>query len=75
MYNIVMEQPLTVILSHLIFIIITFWALQSINYEKFLRKNHVIQARLLFAILAIVIGYFLSSFFIDFLAVFRQLLH
>lgn len=70
-----MEQPLTVILSHLIFIIITFWALQSINYEKFLRKNHVIQARLLFAILAIVIGYFLSSFFIDFLAVFRQLLH
>lgn len=70
-----MEQPLTVILSHLIFIIITFWALQSINYEKFLRKNHVVQARLLFAILAIVIGYFLSSFFIDFLAVFKQLSH
>lgn len=70
-----MEQPLTVIFSHLIFIIITFWALQSINYEKFLRKNHVVQARLLFAIFAIVIGYLLSSFFIDFLAVFRQLVH
>ncbi|EUJ32704.1 putative membrane protein ywzB [Listeria floridensis FSL S10-1187] len=75
MYSIIAEQPMTIIISHLVFIVITFWALQAINYEKLLRKNHVVQARLLFAILSIVIGYLLSSFFIDFLVVFKQLFH
>ncbi|WP_099222586.1 DUF1146 family protein [Listeria costaricensis] len=75
MYNIVMEQPITIIISHLLFIVITFWALQAINYEKFLRKNRVIQARLLFAILSIVIGYTLSNFFLEYLDASKQLVN
>ncbi|WP_163655026.1 DUF1146 family protein [Listeria sp. PSOL-1] len=74
MYNIVMQDPMIVIISHLIFIIITFWALQALNYEKFLKKNKVMQARLLFAILAVVIGYLLSSFFLEYLSASKQLL-
>ncbi|EKM3849171.1 DUF1146 domain-containing protein [Listeria monocytogenes] len=69
MYNIIMESPYVIIISHLLFIVITFWALQAINYEKFIKKNHVTQARLLFVIISIVLGYTLSNFFLDYLAV------
>ncbi|WP_239255171.1 DUF1146 family protein [Listeria ilorinensis] len=75
MYNIVMEQPITILISHLLFIVITFWALQALNYEKFLKKNRVIQARLLFAILSIVIGYTLSNFFLEYLEASKQLVN
>jgi uncharacterized integral membrane protein (TIGR02327 family) len=68
-----MEQPATIIISHIVFIIIVFWAMQAIHYEKFIRKNRVIQARLLFSILAIVIGYLLSSFFLEYLAAFKSI--
>lgn len=68
-----MEQPTTIIISHIVFIIIVFWAMQAIHYEKFIRKNRVIQARLLFSILAIVIGYLLSSFFLEYLAAFKSI--
>ncbi|HFQ6393661.1 TPA: DUF1146 family protein, partial [Listeria monocytogenes] len=56
MYNIIMESPYIIIISHLLFIVIAFWALQAINYEKFIKKNHVTQARLLFVIISIVLG-------------------
>ncbi len=73
LYNVVMEQPATIIISHLLFIVIVFWALQAVRYEKVISKNRVVQARLLFAILSIVIGYLLSSFFLEFLSAFKQL--
>ncbi|MES8971421.1 DUF1146 family protein, partial [Listeria monocytogenes] len=47
MYNIIMESPYVIIISHLLFIVITFWALQAINYEKFIKKNHVTNAMLI----------------------------
>nr|WP_221636123.1 DUF1146 family protein [Listeria immobilis] len=70
-----MESPYIIIISHLLFIVITFWALQAINYEKFIKKNHVTQARLLFVIISIVLGYTLSSFFLDYLGASKQLLN
>ncbi len=70
-----MESPYIVIISHLLFIVITFWALQAINYEKFIKKNHVTQARLLFVIISIVLGYTLSNFFLDYLGASKQLLN
>ncbi|AIS60844.1 DUF1146 family protein [Listeria ivanovii] len=75
MYNIIMESPYIVIISHLLFIVITFWALQAINYEKFIKKNHVTQARLLFVIISIALGYTLSNFFLDYLGASKQLLN
>lgn len=74
MYNIIMESPYVIIISHLLFIVITFWALQAINYEKFIKKNHVTQARLLFVIISIVLGYTLSNFFLDYLTASKQLI-
>ena len=54
------------IVSHLVFIGLSWWALQAINYEKFLRKNRVAQARLLFLFLAIALGTMVSNFFLDY---------
>ncbi|MCA1032084.1 DUF1146 family protein [Bacillus timonensis] len=66
-------QSLLSMLSHLLFITITWWALQSINYEKILRPNHVIQARVLLILLTIVIGTTVSNFFLDYLLWSQQL--
>ena len=67
------QKALLSILSHLVFIAVSWWALQAINFEKFLRKNRVAQARLLF-----VIGFncdwvIVSNFFLDYLFWSKQL--
>jgi uncharacterized integral membrane protein (TIGR02327 family) len=67
------QLALVSILSHLVFIAISWWALQSIRLEKLIRANHVFQARLLFILLAIFIGSSVSNFFLDYLQWSRQL--
>jgi uncharacterized integral membrane protein (TIGR02327 family) len=67
------HQALISIISHLIFIAIAWWALQSLNFEKLIRGNHVFQARVLFVLLSIVIGSIVSNFFLDYLLWSQQL--
>lgn len=67
------HQALISIVSHLIFIAIAWWALQSLNFEKLIRGNHVFQARVLFVLLSIVIGSIVSNFFLDYLLWSQQL--
>ncbi len=67
------QEALLSILSHLVFIAVTWWALQSINFEKFLRKNRVAQARMLYVLVSIVIGSIVSNFFLDYLFWSKQL--
>ncbi|MGG5255168.1 DUF1146 family protein [Neobacillus sp. SM06] len=67
------QQALLGILSHLVFIAIAWWALQAIQLEKLLKPNRVFQARLLYIVLAIVIGSSVSNFFLDYLQWSRQL--
>lgn len=55
------------IVSHLLFIGLSWWALQALDFERFLRKNRVAQARLLYLLLAIAIGSIVSNFFLDYL--------
>ncbi|MBD8069485.1 DUF1146 family protein [Bacillus sp. PS06] len=66
-------QALISIISHLIFIIITWWALQSLNIDKLIKANHVIQARVLLIFLTIAIGSLVSNFFLDYLLWSQQL--
>jgi uncharacterized integral membrane protein (TIGR02327 family) len=61
------------ILSHLIFITISWWALQAIRLDQLLKPNHVFQSRLLYILLAIIIGSSVSNFFLDYLQWSRQL--
>lgn len=61
------------IVSHLVFIGLTWWALQALDYERFLRKNRVAQARLLYLLIAIAIGSTVSNFFLDYLFWMQQI--
>ena len=62
------QQALLSIISHLAFIALAWYALQALNFEKFLRANRVFQARVLYLLLAIVLGSIVSNFFLDYLS-------
>ena len=61
------------IISHLVFIALAWWALQAVNFEKFLRPNRVMQARILYILLSIIVGSIVSNFFLDYLFWSQQL--
>jgi uncharacterized integral membrane protein (TIGR02327 family) len=67
------QLALVSIFSHLVFIAISWWALQAVRLEKLIRPNHVFQARLLYILLAIFIGSTVSNFFLDYLQWSQQL--
>ncbi|WP_335872985.1 DUF1146 family protein [Bacillus sp. 2205SS5-2] len=69
------QQALLSMSIHLVFFAVSFWALQALNFEKFLRTNRVAQARLLYILLSIVIGTTVSEFFLNYLSWARQLSH
>lgn len=62
------------ILSHFVFIYVSFWALQSVRIDQFFKKNMVRQMRMLLVIFAIAIGYLCSTWFLELIALFRNLL-
>src|SRR5690625_1238356 len=51
--------------SHIIFIYITWIAIQAINIEFFVRKNRIVEARILIIFLTIAIGTTVSRFVLD----------
>jgi uncharacterized integral membrane protein (TIGR02327 family) len=58
---------------NLAFMIVTWWALQALNIEKWMKTGKVIQARLLLILLTIAIGSMVSSFFLDYFLWSQQL--
>lgn len=67
------QQAMLGIIIHLFFFAITWWALQALNFEKFLRANKVMQARLLYILLTLAIGSTVSNFFLDYLSLSTQI--
>ncbi|GKU83662.1 DUF1146 family protein [Niallia sp. NCCP-28] len=67
------QQALLSIIAHIVFIALAWWALQSLNFDKFLRANKVFQARVLYVLLSIIIGSIVSNFFLDYLNWSQQL--
>jgi uncharacterized integral membrane protein (TIGR02327 family) len=67
------QQALVSMIVHIMVFGITFWALQALQFEKFLRKNRVAQARLLYILLTIAIGSIVSNFLIDYYVWTQQL--
>jgi uncharacterized integral membrane protein (TIGR02327 family) len=61
------------IFSHLVFIGLAWYALQAVRLDKVIKPNHVFQARLLYILLAILIGSSVSNFSLDYLQWSRQL--
>lgn len=53
------------LISHFTFIYLAFWALQSLKVDQIFKKGHTLQIQVLFLLLATVIGFIASSFFLD----------
>nr|WP_153737694.1 DUF1146 family protein [Aquibacillus halophilus] len=60
-------------ISHIIFIIITWQVLQAVKIDPLLKKSRVFEARVLMIFLTITIGTTVSRFFLDFLQWSQQL--
>ena len=51
---------------YLLMFIVTWFAMDAINYEKLLRKNKVNQAQVLYFILVMAVAYLAGSFILNF---------
>ncbi|MBF1091937.1 MAG: DUF1146 domain-containing protein [Solobacterium sp.] len=51
---------------YLLMFLVTWFAMDAINYEKLLRKNKVNQAQVLYFILVMAIAYLAGSFILSF---------
>ncbi|MRX74136.1 DUF1146 domain-containing protein [Bacillus lacus] len=67
------QQALLSILVHLVFIFITWWALQAINIEKAIKRGRVVQTRVLLILVTIAIASLVSNFFLNYLLWSRQI--
>ncbi len=67
------QMALISMMVHLAFIIVTWWSLQALNIEKWIKAGKVIQARVLLILLTIAIGSMVSNFFLDYLLWSQQL--
>lgn len=66
-------QSLIALASHIFFILTAFWSLQAIRTDTLIRKYHIPQARTLYILAAIAIGYTVSQFFLEFILSIQQL--
>lgn len=67
------HMALISMIVNLAFIIVTWWALQALNIEKWIKTGKIIQARTLIILLTIAIGSMVSNFFLDYLLWSQQL--
>ncbi|WP_200865446.1 MULTISPECIES: DUF1146 family protein [Sediminibacillus] len=68
------QEALISMISHLIFIIITWRVLQGINLEPLIKKGRIMEANILLIFITIAIGTTVSRFFLDFLQWSQQLI-
>lgn len=61
------------IVSHLLFIYLAFWGLRSLRLEHLFLSNRNNQVKVTLLLLAVVIGYTSSEFFLEFLALCRNI--
>lgn len=59
-------QSLITVLSHFIFIALTYWAVQALRTDNLFKKNHPQQLQLFYLLISLAIGYTASNFFLDF---------
>lgn len=61
------------IVSHLAFIYLAFWSLRSLRVDAFFRSMHTTQIRMAIVLFSIFLGYTASSFFLEIIALCRNL--
>lgn len=53
-------------LIYILVTIITIWAVNSINFENFFKKNKILEARVLYLLVCMSISYLVVNFLYDF---------
>lgn len=53
-------------LIYVLITIITIWAMNGINFEKFIKKNKIYEARVLYLLVCMSISYLVVNFLYDF---------
>lgn len=51
---------------YVFFVMLSAYALTGVNYDKWMRKNKIWEARILVLILSLIMGYMLTNFIFDF---------
>ena len=69
------QTALVGIISHIIFILLTWRMLSAINLEPFIRKGKVTEARMLLIFITFVIGSGVSNFFLQIVQWSRDLMY
>lgn len=54
---------------YVIFVMLSTYALSGINFDKIMKRNKPLEARILVIIISFVIGYLLTNFVVDFLSI------
>lgn len=62
------HQALVHIFVHLIFLAVTWWALQAFKFDLFVKNINSARAKTLMILLTIAISYLVSSFFLEYLS-------
>lgn len=55
------------IFLYIFFVLLSAYSLSAINFEKIIKKNKIIETRILVMILSFISGYILTNFIVDFL--------
>ncbi|CAM2793066.1 MULTISPECIES: DUF1146 family protein [Dellaglioa] len=71
--NTVGIQSLVTLMSHLMFIGIAFWAIQGLRIDRFFPQSNQQRIKALIVMLAILLGYTSSAFFLNFMDNIRNL--
>ncbi|WP_409022310.1 DUF1146 family protein [Dellaglioa sp. P0083] len=71
--NTVGIQSLVTLMSHLMFIGIAFWAIQGLRIDRFFPQSSQQRIKVLIVLLAILLGYTSSAFFLNFIDNVRNL--
>ena len=56
---------------YVIFTMLSAFALSGINFDKFIKKNKALEARIIVMLLSFIMGYLVTNFIADFLEVSR----
>ncbi len=67
------QQSLTAILAYILFIGITFYAIQCLRLEQIFKKGMTFQIQLTYILISVAIGSAVAKFFIDFWALSQKL--
>ncbi|MGM7703050.1 DUF1146 family protein [Pseudalkalibacillus sp. Hm43] len=62
------QQSLLNIIVNLVFLAVSWWAIQGLHIEKFIKSGKVVQARLLMILLTIALASLVSTFFMNYLS-------